>query len=64
MEIPIDVQRAIVQQEIQMWQNSRYQLEVRARVTKRIGGDAAPIVAELEKCEKALDALAEILAEL
>jgi hypothetical protein len=61
--VPIEVQRAILTQEIQMWLNSRYLFEIRIRVTRRIGGDATPIVAELEKCEKALDALSEILEE-
>lgn len=59
-DVPVEVQRAIIQQEIQLWKNTRYQLEIRCRVQQRIGGDISAIQAELEKCEKALDVLAEL----
>jgi len=60
-DIPVEVKLALLEQEQQMWHNSRYVFEVRARVNKRIG-NVEKVVAcekELENCEKALDALAE-----
>lgn len=66
-EPAFDVQRILVQQEIDMWVRTRYMARVRLRVQTAIGGEAetrAALIADLEKCEKALDALAQDLAAL
>lgn len=66
-EIPIETKQQIVQREIDQWAESQYLLGVRYRVNKRIGSDAEAlkrIEAELERCEKAIDALNEELREL
>ena len=53
------VKRALLEQEIAMWVNTRYQAQVRLRVQKAIGDteQQAAIIKDLERCEKALDAL-------
>jgi hypothetical protein len=59
-DVPVEIKRQIVQQEIQLWRNTRYQFEVRLRVEKRIGGTPeaqAEHIRQLETCEKRLDAL-------
>lgn len=66
-DIPLDTKRAILVQERQMWANTRYQMEIRMRVQRRLGASAeieAGIVKELERCEQALDVLREELAAL
>lgn len=66
-EPSFDVQRKLLEQEIAMWINTRYQSRVRLRVQTAIGGEAetrAALIADLEKCERALDALAQDLAAL
>jgi hypothetical protein len=70
LEKPVDVtdetKRALIEQDMQLWRNTRYQCEIRRRVQQRIGnteGEAA-MIAELERCEKALDVLAEELAAI
>lgn len=63
-EIPIEVKRQIIAAELEQWQVARYQLEVRYRVNKRIGSEAEAlkrIETELERCEKAIDALGDEL---
>lgn len=62
VDVPISVQRAILQDDIQAWRNTRYQVEVRLRVQKRIDADQATLDGlqkDLERCEKALDALTD-----
>ena len=62
-----EVKLALLQREVVEWQQLRYTLEVRHRVNKRIGAPAEamePIAKDLERCEKALDALREMEAEL
>jgi hypothetical protein len=61
------VQRSLLENEIAMWINTRYMARVRLRVQTAIGGEAetrAALIADLEKCEKALDALSADLAAL
>ena len=58
--IPLDRQQAILVNELEMWRNTRYQLQLRYRVNQGI--DSPPevmksIEAELVRCEKALDLL-------
>jgi hypothetical protein len=64
---PIAVQRSLLENEIAMWINTRYMARVRLRVQTAIGGEAetrAALIADLEKCERALDALSHDLAAL
>lgn len=65
-DVPTDVKRVLINQEMQMWRNTRYQCEVRLRVQKRIGNTEgeAVLITELERCEKALDTLTEELSTL
>lgn len=63
----VDVQRAILQQEIALWINTKYQGQVRLRVQRAIDGDKevqAGLIADLERCERALDALRSELGAL
>jgi hypothetical protein len=61
LDVPIETRRHLLKQEIGMWRNTRYLAEVRLRVQRRIGGSEteAQAMKELERCELALDALAE-----
>jgi hypothetical protein len=64
---PIAVQRSLLENEIALWINTRYMARVRLRVQTAIDGEAevrAALIADLERCEKALDALAHDLAAL
>ncbi len=66
-DIPVVVQRQVLVGELREWEVARYQMSVRHRVNKRIGADAevlARIVADLERCEKAIDVLAADLEAL
>jgi hypothetical protein len=63
-EVPRIIQIQIIQQELQMWKNTRWQLEMRHRVTKRIGGDLKAIEEEMVRAEGALDELKAILNEI
>jgi len=61
-EIAPETRRAIVEQEIALWRNTRYLTDVRLRVLRRVGGTDEQIaaqIAELERIERTLDALAE-----
>jgi hypothetical protein len=56
-----------LEQERQQWLQERYRFEVAVRVNKRIGAkpeELAPLVSQLERCEKALDAFAEEIRAL
>jgi len=65
-EITLEVRRAIIEQDRNMWKNTRYQLQLRHRVQKVLGATDVleQIEKELEKCEKALDVLEIVLSEL
>lgn len=66
-EPPPAVQRSLLENEIAMWVRTRYMARVRLRVQTAIDGEAearAALLADLEKCERALDALAHDLAAL
>ena len=57
-----DIKRALIDQEIANWQNSRYVLQMRHRVQIGIGAPKEildQIVADLERHEKALDLLTQ-----
>jgi len=64
MEPPVEIKRLLVQQEITLWTNTRYQLQLRYRVTKGVGGDTTAIEADLLNAEKALDLLSAELKAL
>ena len=62
-EISPEIRLQIIQQEHQMWANTREMFTIRHRVYKRLN-DSEGIKAaekELEKCETALDELDKIL---
>lgn len=66
-DVPQFVKHNIILQEIQMYKNTRYQLQLRHRVQKAIGGTADQLKAiedELLNCEKALDLLKSELESL
>lgn len=63
-DIPQAIQIQIVKQELQMWQNTRWQLDMRHRVTKRIGGDLKAIEEEMVRAEGAIAELETILKEV
>ena len=65
-EVTLEAKQAIIEQEKIMWVNTRYQLQLRHRVQKALGGTDVleQIEKELEKCEKALDVLDTVLSEL
>jgi hypothetical protein len=61
-DVPLEIRRHLLQQEIAMWRNTRYLAEVRLRVQRRIAGGVeaeAAQIAEIERCELAIDALEE-----
>ena len=63
-DISPQAQKAILEQEIALWKNTRYQWEVRHRVLTRIGAskdELSEVMSQLERCEKALDLLNEEL---
>lgn len=65
-EIEKEVKLKIIKSEIEMYRNTRYQLEIRHRVNKKLGNTEDQLKAiekELENVEKALDELKEIEAE-
>ncbi len=60
-------QLVIIEQEIFSWKTTRYQLQIRYRVQKSIGGNPEvfkEIERGLEQCEKALDELEKIKTEI
>lgn len=66
-EISVATRRAILEQERQMWANTRYQAEIRLRVQRRIDGGVdveAALIKDMERCEKAIDVLDEELRTL
>jgi hypothetical protein len=60
----VEVKKLLVMQDLQMWRNTRWQLEMRHRVAKRIGGDLKAIEAEMAKAEGAIAELEIILEEI
>ena len=66
-DVPVDVKTRILENEIAVYKNTRYQLEIRHRVNKKLGtgGDQMKqIEKELENIEAALDELQKIMDEL
>lgn len=55
--IPVEIKKQILQQEISMYHNTRYQLEIRHRINKKLGNTPEQLKAienELVKIESAL----------
>lgn len=65
-DVPTEVKRALIQQDAQMWRNTRFQAESRRRTYARIGNaeHTQAQVKILEECEAALLDLEEQLKEL
>jgi hypothetical protein len=64
---PVDVQRLLIQQDRQLWINTRYQMEIRLRVRRRNDPDTeieALLIKELERCEKMITGYDQELAAL
>jgi hypothetical protein len=60
-DIPSEVKRELIEQDMRMWLNTRWQAEMRRRVARRVAdteGEAAQIKL-LERCEASLMALEE-----
>ena len=59
--IPLDRQQAIIVNELEIWRNTRYQLQLRYRVNSdpmvERPGALKEIEAELIRCERAIDIL-------
>ena len=64
--VPNDVKRALINQDMQMWRNTRFQAESRRRTYARIGNAEATQAQEkiLTECEGALLDLEEQLKEI
>jgi len=63
-DVSTETKIAIINQELQIWKNTRYQYEVRLRVSKRNGAsveDQAEIIKQLENCERWIDGYQEEL---
>ncbi len=66
-DVPVEVKRAIVQRQIALHQNGRYEAQVLVRVNKSIGTPPEQLKAytdDLVRLEKMLDALKAELAAL
>ena len=64
-DISLEVKRVLLDQELALWRNTQYQIGVRLRVSRRIGDDTetqAGYIKQLERCERAIDALSNELA--
>lgn len=64
--VPADIKRQIIQQDMQMWRNTRFQAESRRRTYARLNNaeQTAAQTKILEECEAALMDLEEQLSEL
>ena len=66
-EIPVDVKRQVLLNEIREWEVGLYQLGIRHRVHKKLEADQAELdklVESMVRCEKAIDLLNSELAAL
>lgn len=65
--VTIEIKRALIENEIALHNNSAYQLSLRHRVNKKLGGSAEELKAlegEMQKHEQAIDILNDELKEL
>lgn len=66
-EIPNEVKKAIIQQEIGLYKNTAYQAQLRYRVNKKLGAEESvlkALEAEMTKCEATIDILNQELDAL
>lgn len=65
-DVPTEVKRALIAQDIQLWRNTRFQAESRRRTYARIGNaeQTQAQIKVLEECEAALLDLEEQIREL
>lgn len=65
-DVPIEIKRQLIMQDMQMWRNTRFQAESRRRTYARIGDESATDaqIKMLEQCEGALMDLSEQLQAL
>ena len=65
-DVSADVKRVLLDQDAQMWRNTRWQAESRRRVYQRIGNRDAEVeqIKILQQCESALMELEEQSKEL
>ena len=65
-EIPVDQKIKILENEILGIENEMYPLEVRARISKKVGDDQLnqKVMAELERLQKYIDAYEEEIRDI
>jgi len=63
-DVPKSVRIQLVKQDLQMWKNTRFQLEMRHRVNKRIGNETKDLESEMVKAETAIAETEAILKEI
>ena len=65
-DVPLEIKRQLIAQDVQMWRNTIFQATARHRTYKRIGmeEDAAKQIEVIRQCEAALIDIDEQLKEL
>lgn len=65
-DVPVEIKRTLIAQDMQMWRNTRFQAESRRRTYARIGNAEAEAeqIKMLQQCEAALMDLDEQLKAL
>lgn len=66
-DVPVEIKRALLTQEIGQWKNTAYLLQVRHRVNKKLGAEEQALKSledEMVKAENAIDILSEELKAL
>lgn len=58
------VRKQIAQHELQLWENTQYQTELRLRIARKLGDDEKPIMNDLTRCETAIDVLMQEINRL
>ena len=65
-DVPADIKRTLITQDMQMWRNTRWQAESRRRVYQRLGNSEAEAeqIKVLQQCESALMELEKQLQDI
>ena len=65
-DVPSDIKRTLITQDMQMWRNTRWQAESRRRVYQRLGNSEAEAeqIKVLQQCESALMELEKQLRDI
>ena len=63
-DVPKAIRIQIVKQDLQMWKNTRFQLEMRHRINKRIGKETKSLEDEMVKAEGAITEAETMLKEI